>query len=114
MRRRKPRFAVVTSVVTILAILGALIQALHPFLPTPAPTNDFSDRGGFLQQSSQETIHWLPLSDSDFLEARQSQKPLLLFVGSEWNPDARIADRETFSDADVQALMGSDYISVRI
>lgn len=112
---RRPRFAVVTAVVTILAIVGAIARLFRPLIPPPAHTfYNYSDKGGFLQQAQNEPIRWLPLLDTDFSEAMQLGRPVLLLTGAEWSRDGRLADRRTFSDGDVQALIGSDYLPVRI
>ncbi len=112
---RRPRFAVVTAVVTILAIVGAIARLFRPFIPPPAHTYyNYSNKGGFLQQAQNEPIRWLPLLDTDFSEALQLGRPILLLSGAEWSRDGRLADKRTFSDGDVQALIGSDFLPIRI
>jgi len=112
---RKPRFAVVTAVVTILAILGALARVLRPLIPPQAHSfSNYADKGGFLEQAQNEPIRWLQLLDSDFTEAVQLNRPILVLTGAEWSREGRIADKTSFADGDFQALIGSDYLPVRI
>jgi uncharacterized protein YyaL (SSP411 family) len=106
---------VVTAVVTILAILGGIARILRPLIPPPPRTlNDYGDRGAFLVQAQNQAIHWLPLNDQDFEKAKVSRRPIFLVAGAIWSMDGRIADRSTFADGDVQALIGSDFIPVRV
>jgi uncharacterized protein YyaL (SSP411 family) len=105
----------VTAIVTILAILGAIARLLRPLIPPGAHAfNNFGDKGGFLEQAQDEPVSWHQLRDFDFADAIRRKKPILLLTGAVWSRDGRTADRVAFIDPDVQALIGSDYIPIRI
>jgi uncharacterized protein YyaL (SSP411 family) len=83
-------------------------------LPTPETLNSYSDRGDYLQQARIEQIGWLPLSDDAFVQAVETNSPILLVSGAEWSQPARKSDRLAFADADLQALISSDFVPVRV
>jgi uncharacterized protein YyaL (SSP411 family) len=112
--KTRPRFGVVSAVVTILAVFGGLAQLLRPYLP-PAPSNPaLSKEPGFVQQGAKERIAWQPLTDSAFDLAKHLQKPVLLVVGAEWSKDGRVADRLPFSDPEIANLIDKNFVPVRV
>lgn len=110
----RPSFAVVAMAVTILAILGGLIEWVRPLLPAPAPNRSLENRGDYLAQGDREGIGWQPLSDAPFLTAAGLKKPVLLLAGAAWTKDGRLGDKLAFGDPELENLAGKDFEPVRV
>jgi uncharacterized protein YyaL (SSP411 family) len=110
----RPSFALVTGVVTTLAILGAIGELVRPYVPPLRMSSLARSSGGFLRQASAEAIPWQPLSDAAFLQAKKESKPVLLVVGAEWSRDGRNADRGPFADPEVASIVVHGFVPVRV
>ena len=59
-------------------------------------------------------IEWLPWARSTFDRAQAEDKPVLLSVSASWCYWCHVMDETTYSDPDVQSLLGSSFIAVRV
>ena len=59
-------------------------------------------------------IDWLPWDRSTFDRAQSEDKPVLLSVTASWCYWCHVMDETTYSDPDVQSLLASNFIAVRI
>ena len=59
-------------------------------------------------------IEWLPWSSASFERAQREDKPVLLSISAAWCHWCHVMDETTYSDPDVQALLSSGFIAVRV
>ena len=59
-------------------------------------------------------IEWLPWARSTFDRAQSEDKPVLLSITASWCYWCHVMDETTYSDPDVQSLLASNFIPVRI
>ena len=59
-------------------------------------------------------IEWLPWCSASFERAQNEDKPVLLSISAAWCHWCHVMDETTYSDHDVQALLSSGYIAVRV
>jgi uncharacterized protein YyaL (SSP411 family) len=111
---QKPSFSVVTLVVVVLGMIGLGLRQLATLLPPPAPNRMEVETADFLRQGSRHAINWRPLSDEAFSEARRTDRPVLLLLGSVWSTEARRMDQMIFTDSEVQSFLARNFICVRV
>ena len=64
---------------------------------------------------AQETgIAWHDWSDEVFQQAQREHKLVLLDLGAMWCHWCHVMDDTTYSNKDIQALLGKDYVAVRV
>ena len=59
-------------------------------------------------------IEWLPWTASTFLRAQDEDKPVLLSISAAWCHWCHVMDETTYSDRDVQSLLASSFLAVRV
>ena len=59
-------------------------------------------------------IDWLPWARAAFDQAQAEDKPVLLSISARWCYWCHVMDETTYSDPDVQALLGRSFIAVRV
>ena len=59
-------------------------------------------------------IEWLPWARSTFDRAQQEDKPVLLSISASWCHWCHEMDETTYSDPDVQSLLSSHFLAVRV
>ncbi len=59
-------------------------------------------------------IEWLPWSGASFERAQNEDKPVLLSISAAWCHWCHVMDETTYSDREVQALLSSGFIAVRV
>ena len=59
-------------------------------------------------------IEWLPWSSASFERAQNEDKPVLLSISAAWCHWCHVMDETTYSDPDVQSLLASGFIAVRV
>ena len=59
-------------------------------------------------------IEWLPWAGSTFDRAQSEDKPVLLSITASWCYWCHVMDETTYSDPDVQSLLASSFIAVRV
>jgi uncharacterized protein YyaL (SSP411 family) len=111
---QKPSFSVVTLVVVVLGIFGLGLRQLATLLPPPAPNRMEVETADFLRQGSRHAINWRLLNDEAFSEARRTDRPILLLLGSVWSTEARRMDQMIFTDSEVQSFLARNFICVRV
>src|ERR1700676_5390260 len=87
---------------TVLSLLLPLLLATVPLsAQTPAAAKS-------------EKLAWQPWSDSVFAQAKREHRFVLLDLEAVWCHWCHVMDENTYSDPDVQKLMGDRYIAVRV
>ena len=59
-------------------------------------------------------IEWLPWTASTFQRAQDEDKPVLLSISAAWCHWCHVMDETTYSDPDVQSLLASSFLAVRV
>ena len=59
-------------------------------------------------------IEWLPWSGASFERAQSEDKPVLLSISAAWCHWCHVMDETTYSDPEVQALLSSGFIAIRV
>lgn len=96
-----------------LAILAVFSVNARRNIP-PRSTNRLAfSTDPFLYQARYSPIDWHPYDDKPFLEARQSGRPLLLFIGSPFSELCRKIDAD-LEDESLAAYITRNFVPVRI
>jgi len=111
---RKPKFGLVILVLTVLTAFGIVAKEFKPLIPLGKPNGLVFESGEFMKQAAYQKVHWYPMGEKAFREARRQGKPIMLLIGTPWSRFGRDYDERIFSDVDVAALMERSFISVRI
>lgn len=111
---RKPGFGVVSLAVVLVTLLGIIAKVAAPYLPRPDPNALATEGADFLRQGGRERIDWQRPSQESFALARRLNRPIFLLVGTDYSQTGRFADNEVFSDPEVQALLESNVICMRV
>ena len=59
-------------------------------------------------------IEWLPWGTASFERAQNEDKPVLLSISAAWCHWCHVMDETTYSDPDVQSLLSTGFIAVRV
>ena len=59
-------------------------------------------------------IEWLPWGSASFEKAQNEDKPVLLSISAAWCHWCHVMDETTYSDPDVQSLLSTGFIAVRV
>ena len=60
------------------------------------------------------SISWLPWSPDAFTKARESSKPVLVFISTTWCRWCEDMERTTYADPSVQKLINDRFVAVRV
>ncbi|MCU0315752.1 MAG: DUF255 domain-containing protein [Fimbriimonadaceae bacterium] len=96
---------------TFVAVVTWILRPLIPPEDPGRPSRLVSDFG---RQSTNSSIDWRPFRDSTIILARQQQKPLLIFLGSEANYFSGSMTRRTLYASDVVAGINRGFIPVKV
>jgi len=59
-------------------------------------------------------LRWHGDLDSGVASARAQNKPLFIYFGAEWDAAAKELEQVTFADAEVSALLNSQFVSIHV
>jgi uncharacterized protein YyaL (SSP411 family) len=110
---RQPGFGVVTFVVTALAVVGISAQLLRPYVPAIGENAMDRETEPFLRAGRLHTIPWQRYGAEALKKARQSNRPVLLYIGVTPSRIGRDFD-DAFRDPDVARLVTSRFVPARI
>ncbi len=121
--KRRPKFATLTVMFTILGIIW--LQALAE--PTGAETREdhsqnkevkhnrlINESSPYLLQHATNPIDWYPWGEEAFEKAKKEGKPIFLSIGYSTCHWCHVMERESFSDAEVAALLNRDFVSIKV
>ena len=111
---RRESYGAVAATLTVWVLVSAATSLLRPLIPAEENLEMSTALGDYLKLASHQRIRWKPLSDLTFVEARRSQKPVLLAIGAGWSTAAREFDEAIFSDLEVAERINRDLIPIRI
>lgn len=111
---RRLNFGVVTLAVTLLGAFALLLAALRPSLPPQKANGLATEKGDYIAEGVHQRIDWRTLDSNVFAEARRLGRPVMLVMGAVWSSDAVRADKEIFSDPEVQNHLNRNYLCVRL
>ncbi len=111
---RRPGFGVATLVLIAITAFGLLVKSLQPFLPLPRANLLSTETSDFLKQGSLAGVDWRLLTEETFAEALRTDKPFLLLIGTDWSQLGRYADRQVFSDPEVQTFLAKRFVCIRV
>lgn len=114
MRSRKPSFVVSTFVITALSLFGLALRDFRGRIPVNAENELLKEDSDYLQQGGRQNIHWYTLSSQALAEARRTERPIMLLIGSVWSYEGRLLDRRILTDADVQTILRRNFVCIRI
>ena len=110
----KPSFTVVTCVMVVFAILAFARYAFVGLIP-PVNSNALADsRQKFLAYAGHEEIVWHVIESDTFEQARRSNKPILLVIGTSSSKFGREFDVTAFGDVDAAQFVNLNFYCVRI
>ena len=121
--KRRPKFATLTVMFTILGIIW--LQALAE--PIGAETREdhsqnkevkhnrlINESSPYLLQHATNPIDWYPWGEEAFEKAKKEGKPIFLSIGYSTCHWCHVMERESFSDAEVAALLNRDFVSIKV
>lgn len=111
---RRTGFGVATLVLIAITAFGLLVKSLQPLLPLPRANLLSTETSDFLKQGSLAGVDWRLPSEETFAEALRTDKPILLLIGTDWSQLGRYADRQVFSDPEVQTFLAKRFVCVRV
>lgn len=110
----RPAFTVVSSSVVALVAIGFASRFFRPLIPKPGENALANEASEFLSRAAIQQINWKkPISES-FAIARRRDMPILLFVGSSYNPLARGLDNGVLMSPRVQAYLARNFECIRV
>jgi uncharacterized protein len=68
----------------------------------------------YLQEASHQPVHWQLFTDDVFRLARELDRPILLDIGAVWCHWCHVMDNESYSDAEVAAIINSRFVPVKV
>jgi hypothetical protein len=68
----------------------------------------------YLLQHSTNPIDWYPWGEEAFAKAKKENKPIFLSIGYSTCHWCHVMERESFSDAEVAALLNQDFVSIKV
>lgn len=111
---RRESYGAVAATITVWVLVSAATSLLRPLIPAEENLAMTTAPGDYLKLASHQRIRWQPLSDLTFVEAKRSQKAVLLAIGAGWSTAAREFDQAIFSDLEVAERINRDLIPIRI
>jgi len=72
------------------------------------------EKSPYLLQHADNPVDWFPWSAEAFARARRLDKPIFLSIGYSTCHWCHVMERESFSDAEVAALMNAAFVSIKI
>lgn len=112
MVRRGPSFSVVTGALVSLAVAAAALKVAAKFLPERQPNRLELEYSTFVRSSSRQAVDWYPLSEQPFALAKQTDKLIVLEVGSVFSRGSNIM-REEFGDTELQRLLKNHFVCIK-
>ncbi|MBC8063493.1 MAG: thioredoxin domain-containing protein [Chlorobia bacterium] len=110
----RPAFTVVSSSVVALVAIGFASRIFRPLIPKPGGNALANESSEFLSRAATQQINWKkPIADS-FAMARRRDMPILLFIGSSYNPLARGLDNGVLMSPRVQAYLARNFECIRV
>lgn len=68
----------------------------------------------YLQQHSQNPVHWQPWGDIAFLQAEQEQKPVLVSIGYSSCHWCHVMEKESFEDVHTAQFMNENFVCIKV
>ena len=110
----KPSYAVVSYALVALALFGVIVESLRSSIPPNDLNRLRYEQAEYLVQGSRSEVDWRILEPAAFAEARRTGRPILILIGAPWSNEARVADRELFSDREVVSFLNRYMMCIRI
>jgi hypothetical protein len=79
-----------------------------------SPNRLAAEKSPYLLQHKDNPVDWRPWGEDSFKAAKEQDKPLLLSVGYSTCHWCHVMERESFSSADVAAVMNKHFICVKL
>ncbi|PTY05595.1 hypothetical protein DB347_14580 [Opitutaceae bacterium EW11] len=98
-------------------VLPVCLAVFAAFLASEASATNAdlaSSPSGFLRAHAENAVTWMPWSPAAVERAKKENKPLYLAVGSLTHELSRAMNRQTFSNAQVGALLNENFVCVLI
>ncbi|RYG31976.1 DUF255 domain-containing protein, partial [bacterium] len=109
----RPAFTVSSGVLTLLAALAVVTVHQRQNIPPRPPNGLAKSTDPFLWQARFSPVDWQVYGDSPFLSARQSGRPILLFIGSPFSAICRSIDK-SLEDETLAAYVQRNFVAIRI
>jgi uncharacterized protein YyaL (SSP411 family) len=100
-------------VVTVLAVVGLTAHALRPYVPAIGENAMDREKEPFLRAGRLQPIPWQRFGPETLEKARQTDRPVLLFIGLTTSRIARDFD-EALLDPDASRLVTRRFVCARI
>lgn len=85
----------------------------EPALTAPDPA--LADAPGlYLRQAQDTRVNWRTWGDAAFAEAASRNVPLIIVIGAAWSHDARLMDKQVFSDETVATALNQKFVPIRV
>ncbi len=104
----------VSSCVAALVVLGFAATQLRAKIPNSEKNQLAREGSEFLSRAAIQKIDWQKPTEETFARARRRDLPILLFIGSGYNPLARALDNGVFTSPRVQAFLARNFECIRV
>ena len=97
-------------------ILGALVLAASLSAPSAPPRENRLSRESspYLKQHAQNPIDWYPWGEQALKKAKEENKPIFLSIGYSTCHWCHVMNAESFSNAEIGALMNENFIAISV
>jgi uncharacterized protein len=68
----------------------------------------------YLRDAAEQAIDWYPWGPEPFELAKRTNRPILLDIGASWCHWCHVMDEGTYSDPEVDRLLGQHFIAVKV
>ncbi len=111
---QRPRFGIVTAVVSTLVVFGVMAKYLQGQIPTVNANRLGNSPNRFLAQAASQSIDWQPFDERVFSKALNRGVPILLVTGSAESRFGRDADKGLLNSPDVMTLLRHSFVCARV
>ena len=83
--------------------------------PLPPGANRLGDaQSPYLRRAAENGVHWMEWNNETLERAKAGNRPLLIFVGSNWCEYCHLMDATTFADPEVVRMLNEDFVAVKV
>ncbi|MFH2204486.1 MAG: thioredoxin domain-containing protein [Elusimicrobiota bacterium] len=73
-----------------------------------------AEQSPYLRQHADNPVDWYPWGEAAFKKARAEGKPIFLSIGYSTCHWCHVMERESFTDADIAALLNKHFVSIKV
>ena len=81
---------------------------------TPGANRLADAQSPYLRRAAESGVHWMEWNSATLERAKAGNRPLLIFVGSNWCEYCHLMDATTFADPEVIRMLNEDFVAVKV